>query len=74
MNHPLFALPDGTNPERLLKVTSRRACVFTGAAQPPQFLLGSKTFLRDLAVDAGILGGPVVQTKQQERCRDNDCH
>src|SRR5882762_3560216 len=57
-----------------LEVTSGRARVLTGAAQPPQFLLGSKTFLRDLAVDAGILGGPAVQSKQQERCRDNDCH
>src|SRR6267143_5102333 len=61
-------------PESLLVVTSGRACVLAGAAQPPQFLLGSKTFLRDLAVDAGILGGPVVQSKQQEGCRDNDCH
>src|SRR6266851_5983177 len=55
-------------------VTSGRACVLAGAAQPPQFLLGSKTFPGDLAVDAGILGGPVVQSKQQERCRDKDCH
>ncbi len=62
------------NPESLLEVTSRRACVLVGATQPPQFLLGLKTFLRDLAVDAGILGGPIVEAKQQERCRDNDCH
>src|SRR5229473_1215598 len=43
-----------------LEVTSGRACVLTGAAQPPQFLLGSKTFLRDLAFDTEIRGRPTV--------------
>jgi hypothetical protein len=61
-------------PESLLVITSGRACVFAGAAQPPQFLLGSKTFLGDVALGTGILGGPAVQAKQHQRYRNNDRH
>jgi len=39
--------------------------------QASQFLLSLKTLLGDLAIDTGILRGPMEQPKEEEKNRDN---